>query len=76
MNHSLGTNAASNMNCLAHLQKAAALKLESRGEDMKLETGEDIREEEVQVAILADLQQKQDEEANILMQDLEAKVNL
>lgn len=43
---------------------------------MKLETGEDIREEEVQVAILADLQQKQDEEANILMQDLEAKVNL
>lgn len=49
------------------------MKLESRSEDLKQANGT-VTEEEVQIALLADLQQKQDEEASFLVQDLESKV--
>ncbi|KAJ8047726.1 hypothetical protein HOLleu_06793 [Holothuria leucospilota] len=54
------------------LERAAALKLESRSEELKQANGT-VTEEEVQIALLADLQQKQDEEASFLVQDLESK---
>ena len=44
------------------------------GEEMK-EGGKEVKDEEIHVAILANLQQIQDQEAEILLRDLSEKVS-
>jgi hypothetical protein len=60
----------------ANLREATGLQIEIKLAEKKQggETGENI-EEEIAVALLADLQQQQDQEQEFLLQDLASKVN-
>ncbi|XP_071495122.1 uncharacterized protein [Diadema antillarum] len=54
------------------LKKGVAIQLECRLLD-KTEKGEEASDEDIEVNLLADLQEKQDKEAGILMEDLDNK---
>ena len=57
-------------------QKATALTLESRLDEGRQTKGDSITENEIQVTLLADLQQQQEQEAMHLMEDLGSKVSM
>jgi hypothetical protein len=56
------------------LREAVCLNIVKTGEEMR-ENEEEVKDEEVHVAILANLQQIQDQEAEILLRDLSEKVS-
>ena len=56
------------------LREAVCLNIVKVREDMK-ENGGEMKDEDVHVAILANLQQIQDQEAEILLRDLSGKVS-
>ncbi|XP_041457735.1 trichohyalin-like isoform X3 [Lytechinus variegatus] len=55
------------------LRKGVAVLLESRLQVMKANQGQEVTDEDVEVSLIADLQEKQDKEASYLMEDLESK---
>jgi hypothetical protein len=56
------------------LREAVCLNIVKTGGEMR-ENEEEVKDEEVHVAILANLQQIQDQEAEILLRDLSEKVS-
>jgi hypothetical protein len=56
------------------LREAVCLNIVKTGEEMR-ENEQEVKDEEVHVAILANLQQIQDQEAEILLRDLSEKVS-
>ena len=58
----------------AILREAVCLNIVKIGEEMK-ENGGEVKEDDVHVAMLANLQQIQDQEAEILLRDLSEKVS-
>jgi hypothetical protein len=56
------------------LREAVCLNIVKTGKEMR-ENEEEVKDEEVHVAILANLQQIQDQEAEILLRDLSEKVS-
>ena len=56
------------------LREAVSLNIVKIGEEMK-ENGVEVKEDDVHVTILANLQQIQDREAEILLRDLSEKVS-
>ena len=57
------------------LREAVCLNLVKIGEKMK-ENGNEMKDDEIHVTILANLQQIQDQEAEILLRDLSEKVSI
>lgn len=58
----------------SNTQKGVAVLLESRLIAMKAIQGGEATDGDVEVSLIADLQEKQDKEAGYLMEDLESKV--
>ena len=53
-----------------------AVLLESRLQDMNVSQGSEVTDSDVEVSLIADLQEKQDQEAGYLMEDLDSKVSI